>query len=84
MANHLEPKRTIVNSATGDSMDCTHCEKRIPRLTLSLHEAVCKSQSLEAKSQDHISLSLLPLDKSLSGEDSSAEIQSSAVKLIER
>ena len=51
VANHLEPKRTIVNSATGDSMDCTHCEKRTPRLTLSFHEAVCKSQSLEAKAR---------------------------------
>ena len=40
-------------------------------------------KSLEAKSQDHISLSSLPLDKSLGGEDSNAEIQNSAVKLVE-
>ena len=50
---------------------------------MSLYEAVCKSQSLEAKSQDHISSSSLPLDNSLGGEDNNAKIQNSAVKLVE-
>ncbi|RMX50270.1 hypothetical protein pdam_00018200, partial [Pocillopora damicornis] len=86
VANHLEPKRTSIDSAPGDSVDCakcTHCEKWIPRVTISLHEAVCEGQSLEAKSQDHISSSSLPLDTSLGGEDSNAEIQNSVVELVE-
>ena len=86
VANHLEPKRTSIDGAPGDSVDCakcTHCEKWIPRVTISLHEAVCEGQSLEAKSQDHISSSSLPLDTSLGGEDSNAEIQNSVVELVE-
>jgi len=48
---------------------CVHCEKWIPHVTLSLHEAVCEGQSQEARSQDHVSLSSLPLgDCSFSGE----------------
>ena len=48
---------------------CVHCGKWIPHVTLSLHEAVCEGQSLEAKSQDHVSLSSLPLgDSSFNGE----------------
>jgi len=48
---------------------CVHCGKWIPHVTLSLHEAVCEGQSQEAKSQDHVSLSSLPLgDCSFSGE----------------
>ena len=47
---------------------CDHCGKWIPLVTLSLHEAVCEGQSQEAKSQDHVSLSSLPLgDCSFSG-----------------
>ena len=53
----------------GDHYVCVHCGKWIPHVTLSLHEAVCEGQSQEAKSQDHVSLSSLPLgDCSFSGE----------------
>lgn len=48
---------------------CVHCGKKIPHVTLSLHEAVCEGQSQEVKSQDHVSLSSLPReDCSFSGE----------------
>lgn len=48
---------------------CVHCGKRIPHVTLSLHEAVCEGQSQETKSQDHVSLSSVPLgDCSFRGE----------------
>ncbi|XP_078367212.1 uncharacterized protein LOC144651186 isoform X2 [Oculina patagonica] len=55
---------------------CVHCEKWIPRVTLSLHEAVCEGQSLEAKSQDHVSLSSAPLGNGLFREESYPSIQS--------
>lgn len=48
---------------------CVHCGKKIPHVTLSLHEAVCEGQSQQVKSQDHVSLSSLPReDCSFSGE----------------
>ena len=60
------------NAAEYDSVHydkCVHCGKWFPHVTLSLHEAVCEGQSQEAKSQDHVSLSSLPLgDCSFSGE----------------
>ncbi|KAJ7382334.1 hypothetical protein OS493_035611 [Desmophyllum pertusum] len=40
---------------------CTQCGKWIPHVTMSSHEAVCEGQSQEAKIQDHISLSSVPL-----------------------
>ena len=55
---------------------CVHCGEWIPRVTLSLHEAVCEGQSQEAKSQDHVSLSSLPLgDCSFSGETMSDRVE---------
>ena len=39
--------------------NCVQCGKRIPQVTISLHEAVCEGLSQEAKSQDHVSLSSL-------------------------
>ena len=80
-----EHKRTSGVHAPGDGSDfdkCTQCGKWIPHVTLSLHEAVCEGQSQEIKSQDHISLSSLPLENSLLREDSNAEMQNSAVKLV--
>ena len=50
------------DSSTDDSQcgRCVHCEKWIPRVTISLHEAICEGHSQEPKSQDHVSLSSLP------------------------
>lgn len=65
-------RQTSDYDATEDDVHCdkcVHCGKWIPHVTLSLHEAVCEGQSQEAKSQDHVSLSSLPLgDCSFSGE----------------
>lgn len=54
---------------------CVHCGKWIPHVTLSLHEAVCEGQSQEAKSQDHVSLSSLPLRHCSSSGETMPKIQ---------
>ena len=48
--------------------NCFQCGKRIPQVTISLHEAVCEGLSQEAKSQDHVSLSSLQLESCLHGD----------------
>ena len=45
--------------------NCVQCSKRIPQVTISLHEAVCEGLSQEAKSQDRVSLSSLQLESCL-------------------
>lgn len=45
--------------------NCIQCGKRIPQVTISLHEAVCEGLSQEAKSQDRVSLSSLQLESCL-------------------
>ena len=58
----------------GDEVDdilygnCVQCGKRIPQVTISLHEAVCEGLSQEAKSQDRVSLSSLQLESCLRGD----------------
>ena len=47
---------------------CVQCGKRIPQVTISLHEAVCEGLSQEAKSQDRVSLSSLQLESCLRGD----------------
>ena len=48
--------------------NCVQCGKRIPQVTISLHETVCEGLSQEAKSQDHVSLSSLQLESCLPGD----------------
>ena len=48
--------------------NCVQCGKRIPQVTISLHEAVCEGLSQEAKSQDRVSLSSLQLESCLHGD----------------
>ena len=54
---------------------CTQCGKWIPHVTASLHEAVCEGQSLEAKSQDHVSLSSASLENDPFREECNPDIQ---------
>ena len=49
--------------------NCVQCGKRIPQVTISLHEAVCEGLSQEAKSQDRLSvISSLQLESCLPGD----------------
>ena len=48
--------------------NCVQCGKRIPQVTISLHEAVCEGLSQEAKGQDRVSLSSLQLESCLPGD----------------